>query len=330
MTVHPGSTPADESRSPGPAGSGASRPGIVPPRAPESGGGPGRPADAPRPAATGSGGAPATGSGAAPPAAGAGAGGERPPGGQAAGPAGDSRAAEAKAARRPWWAALALGAAGLAVLIALAALVLSFRANAVAERAAARVGAPPPAGAPSSVASPAPTSDPPSEPAGEESGPSSPAPLEDAPLNPQTVYERAYVTQTLRLQVPDSCSAMRADLDEPRAAVSEDRADLVLQGPCSGGDTLRLQVAEGGGGSTVTDTSAGALTAVECDDRIRKAPLATGAFVPVQPGVVLCVATSPAAAQQQGHERRMAVVEVKAVGRDGTVAIEVRAWKIPS
>ncbi|HET8659096.1 MAG TPA: hypothetical protein VFM55_08880 [Micromonosporaceae bacterium] len=142
------------------------------------------------------------------------------------------------------------------------------------------------------------------------------------PLNPQTQYTVAYEKQELRL-LTGSCSYMYIDLDEPRVGVSS-TSDLRFQGSCSSNpSTLRVDEATAATAETAT------LTPQDCAERIRTGPLGEDASVPVRQGVVMCIVTSRTEAQTQGISQKMVLLEVRAVGSDGTVNVMVTAWHIP-
>jgi hypothetical protein len=141
-------------------------------------------------------------------------------------------------------------------------------------------------------------------------------------LTQRTVYTPQYEKQTLTLKA--SCSSMYADLDEPRANVGSGDYDLMLKGPCGGG-TANLVL-----GNDVSGSQEGApnMTPQDCGDKIRTAPLGE-VPVPVNKGIVLCIATSFAAAQKRGDVRRMVRLEITGVSADGAVTLQLTAWNIP-
>lgn len=221
--------------------------------------------------------------------------------------------------RMPGLALLAAGAAGLALLLAVVSMLVSLRAISVADEArspAARQATPVQPAQPPDAAS-VPSTSPTSE--GSDTGQTP----EEPPLNPQTQYTVAYQKEELRL-LTGSCSSMSIDLDEPRVNVSSSVSDLQFTSSCSSGPpTLEVDEATAATAETAT------LTPNDCAQRIRTGPLGDNTTVPVRQGVVMCIVTSRANARTQGIPQKLVLLQVRAVGSDGTVNVLVTAWDIP-
>jgi hypothetical protein len=141
-------------------------------------------------------------------------------------------------------------------------------------------------------------------------------------INPSAQFTPAYqLQQPLQLRPGDRCGTIYVDLDEPRVNVGND-GDLSLTS-CNSRQTLDF------GNSTASIAGSAGVTPNECAESIRTSALSSDAHQPVQPGLVLCVATSRAAALDKGITRKIAVVVVKAVASDLTVTLVVSAWNIP-
>jgi hypothetical protein len=228
-------------------------------------------------------------------------------------------------AKRSRGAVLALGVAALALAVAVISLVVAWRAvdQAGDAKQLALVGesgqeAPAtqaPAAAPETITQAPPATDAPIEPA--PSGTAAP------PLNEQTVYKPKYEKQSLTLKA--RCSYhMYADLDEPRANVSESGYDVALTGECATEPGF-LRLGQGVEGST---SGAAGMTPHDCAERIRTSPLGD-ASIPARQGTVVCLTTSFAEAQALGENQRLVLFEITGVADDGAVTIKSTAWDIP-
>ncbi|MBN1170879.1 MAG: hypothetical protein JXA67_01790 [Micromonosporaceae bacterium] len=139
-------------------------------------------------------------------------------------------------------------------------------------------------------------------------------------LDPQTVYKVKYEKQSLTLKP----NPMYADLDEPRANVDPNDYDIGLYRDTSGvAPYFRL-----GEDVQAGEASAAAMTPQDCADRIRTAPVGQ-APIPARSGAVLCVMTSYESALKRGDVQRMVLLEVTGVGADDAVTIQLTAWNIP-
>jgi hypothetical protein len=141
-------------------------------------------------------------------------------------------------------------------------------------------------------------------------------------IDPRADFTVVYQQQELQLPNPGSYNSVYVDLDEPRVGV-RNNYDITLTGS---GDRMYFQLPDDVMSSSVGVPS---VTPKECAEKIRTAPLADDATVPPKAGVVLCIATSLDDAAKQGITRKMVVLQVRAVGADGTVNILVSAWAIP-
>lgn len=220
---------------------------------------------------------------------------------------------------------LALGVATVALLVALAAVAAAVTALRRAEEAQRQAQA---------VAGSAEPDAPPPAPPGDAPAPADPSPTEagdpivsgeEQPLNPEAAFKLKYDKETLTLRV-GCTSSLYIDLDDPRVGVSQNNADLIFRAKCDN-EAATLKLGTDVAGATVDD--GGAPSPGDCAKRIQVARIGPGIDIPVQPGVVLCMSTSEAAARAQGLTQKLVVVQVKAVGRDGTVTVEATAWDVP-
>lgn len=229
--------------------------------------------------------------------------------------------------------AVVLGAAALAVLLALVSVLISWRAldqaNDARDIALSRA---PGASGPAGPSQPAESSDPPPAPTGEPpgSGPHDPTVEPENPgFDEKTQYTVAYEKQDLTLERSCESSARRnIDLDEPRVNVGTNLNDLSFRSKCAGEAAATFLLPNEVVGASADAPST---TPNECARRIRTAPLGDDVPVPLQQGVVLCVVTSLPAANDIGISRKMVVVEVRAISEiRGSVVIRVSAWNIPA
>jgi hypothetical protein len=214
-------------------------------------------------------------------------------------------------------------AAGLALLVAVVSMVVSWRAldQAQVARDIANAGGGGPAGpAPTSRAEPTDDGGPP---ATEPAAPLDPAITPGEPeLNERTDYRLAYEKKTLRLRA--NCNrGMLVDLDRPEVGV--DQQELAFNGVCPG-DPATLTLANGVRGSESPRPSP---SPADCNELIITGPIPNDTPIPVRQGVVLCLRTSFTAAQQQGISWKMVVLEIVGVGADSATTVSVTAWDIP-
>src|SRR6266508_408684 len=200
------------------------------------------------------------------------------------------------------WSVLAFGLAALAMAVALVATLVAGRTTTGPDNG--------PAAAPATTAATAKPADQPG-----------PTPT-SGQINPSADFTVVYQQQELQLQSGSSCGTVYIDLDEPRVGVRENY-DLTFY-DCS--NQAYFQLADHVVGSSVSSPTA---TPKDCAEKIRTAPLAEDQRVPPTNRVVLCIATSLADAVKQGITQKMAVLQVRAVGTDGTVNVLVSAWSIP-
>lgn len=131
-------------------------------------------------------------------------------------------------------------------------------------------------------------------------------------------YRVVYAKEPLRLQL--SCAAvLHLDLDEPRADVAENLADLRYEGGC-GARPPRLSIGAGAAAASIrasADTDAGG-----CDRAVRTSPLGRGLQVTVQKDTALCVLTAEVPAE-------LVLVEIIDVGGSGTADLRATSWQVP-
>jgi hypothetical protein len=230
---------------------------------------------------------------------------------------------------------LAVGAAGVAVLLALVSIVIALRAGDRAQHAqdradavlAGAVGRSQGGGgnaqqtsSPTTAATATQSTDgsAPTD-AASTVGPVGP------PTDPAANYTKAYDKQNLDLQA--ACSAtVYIDLDEPRVGVSSAKNDLMLYRNCSDQAAI-FQLPADVVGST---SDSPGLTPQDCADKNRKSPIGENLGVPAKKGVVMCIATSLGKAREQGLKQKVALLEVNAEGKDGKVSVTVTAWNVPN
>ncbi|GIF12082.1 hypothetical protein [Actinoplanes teichomyceticus] len=226
--------------------------------------------------------------------------------------------------RSGWTAVLA----GLALLLAAVAVVLSWHANSVAGDAAARADklaarAAPPSGPAVTV--------PPPDPVQSTTAPVDPGqPSESAegsppPLGPETQFDQFYIETAL--EIPGPCNgAVYIDLDKPRVQVDPAIAELSYHNPCTAGNTPYLTLQPGVEG---TSYDSEAVKPSDCVTRIAVRPLAKEGRLPAVQGDVYCLLTSDSDAQRIGIPRKMVVVSVTGLGKADALALQATAWNIP-
>lgn len=108
------------------------------------------------------------------------------------------------------------------------------------------------------------------------------------PAAPGESFPVSYAQEPLRVQV--GCSAVLfVDLDEPRANAGEQVSDLRYDSRC-GDQPPHLTLGPGAAGGSQAPNSD--IDAAGCERAIRTSPLGPGATVEVRKGVVLCVLTA--------------------------------------
>lgn len=226
---------------------------------------------------------------------------------------------------------LAVGVSLLALVIAVGSAVFAWRAIDQAKDAKAIVLAGGDRGSgtgpePTATAVVLPEPPPPSGPAGDPtSAPGGPQGTVPPTLGEFTVYEGKYNEQDLTLRF-DSNYGNAVDLDEPRVAVDDGTAEFDYR--TSSGSTFAQPILEFEDGVEVSEATNPAVPPKECAERIRTARLVPPR-IPVRKGLVLCVQTSFAKAQERGEPWRMVRLEVTDVAEDKTTTIRVTAWNIP-
>lgn len=224
---------------------------------------------------------------------------------------------------------LALGVAGLALLLALGSAIFAWRAIDQAQDAkdiALRSG---PAVSASATGEPdggaqTPTSSAPTEAGGTTPDDTPRSPGEAPALNERTVYRPSYQKEPLVLKAACSYS-MYADLDEPRTRNDATGADVRFTRGC-GNEPSTLRLEDGVEG---TDAAAAGMTPQECADKIRTALIGEDQRIPVRKGTTICVTTDYAYAKAHGDPWRMTLIEVVGVGNDGSTTLQVTGWDIP-
>jgi hypothetical protein len=219
------------------------------------------------------------------------------------------------AAARPRRTARARAAFVLSAL----ALVLAVTALGLAWRAVERPGRAAPA--PGAEGSDGPAAEPGPADAAGKAAPAAPDAVAPPALDGRTVFTAEYVMQPLVLTARCG-SEMYADLDEPRGNVEYDGADLQFVRGCTATDPSVLGLGDDVDGSVAGTPT---MTPQDCIEKIRIAPVGD-ATIPVHKGVALCLTTSYAAAQARGESWRVVLLVVTAVADDGAVTLEVTAW----
>ncbi|MCW3845146.1 hypothetical protein ONA70_34270 [Micromonospora yasonensis] len=265
--------------------------------------------------------------GASPPPAGAAAPpGPGVPGRPAASPPAGGVSGRPAAAPRPagqGLTLLALGVAGLALLLAFGSAVFAWRAIDQAEDAKAIALQPGAAAGPSATggqpATSAPTS---ADSATPEDTPRSPG---EAPaLDARTNYRPRYEKESLVLKA-NCADSMYADVDEARAQNDSNGADIRFTRGC-GNEPSTLRLEDGVEG---TDVATSGMRPQECADKIRTALIAENQAVPVRKGTAICITTDYGDAKAHGRPWRMALIEVVGVANDGAATLQVTGWDIP-
>ncbi|WP_140158024.1 hypothetical protein [Micromonospora sp. NBS 11-29] len=224
---------------------------------------------------------------------------------------------------------LALGVAGLALLLALGSAIFAWRAIDQAKDAKDIALRSEPAAGPTAGSEPGGGTQPPASSAPTETGGTTPddtprSPGEAPALNERTVYRPSYQKEPLVLQAACSYS-MYADLDEPRTRNDSTGADIRYTRGC-GNEPSTLRLEEGVDG---TDAAAAGMTPQECANKIRTALIGEDQRIPVRKGTTICVTTDYAYAKAHGDPWRMALIEVVGVGNDGSTTLQVTGWEIP-
>jgi hypothetical protein len=211
----------------------------------------------------------------------------------------------------------------LALVIAVVAALLAWRANSRAGEALDKLAPPPPttaASAPGLTPTTASTSQPAAtdEPTGGATGGAPPE------LSPQTKYTVKYTDQPLRIAAECGVS-VNVDLDEPRVQVDSEIAEFSYFNSCGSNPgpyiTFKPEV-----DGTEADTDS--MQPTDCGDRIRTSPLPTGNH-PVRKGQLYCITTSWSAAQGSARTWKMATFLVTGIGQDGALTVKASAWDIP-
>lgn len=222
---------------------------------------------------------------------------------------------------------LALGVAGLALLLAFGSAIFAWRAidqakdaKEIALKPGAAAGTPviggsnggdPTNAAPTSADSAAPQDTPRS-------------PGEKPPLDARTDYQARYEKESLILKA-DCANSMYADVDVPRAQNDSNGADFRFTRGCGNeASTLRLE-----DGVEGTDVATSGMRPQECADKIRTALIGEDQPIPVRKGTAICITTDYGDAKAHGRPWRMALIEVVGVANDGATTVQVTGWDIP-
>ncbi|HWS36648.1 MAG TPA: hypothetical protein VN408_28415 [Actinoplanes sp.] len=131
-------------------------------------------------------------------------------------------------------------------------------------------------------------------------------------------YPVSYAKESLRLDL--ACAAViHLDLDEPRADVAENLADLRFESRC-GDEPPKLSLGAGAaaGSRQVSSDS----DAAGCDRAIRTGPLGRGLQIEARSGSALCVLTAATPAE-------LVLVEIIDVGGSGTAGLRATSWQVP-
>jgi hypothetical protein len=145
-------------------------------------------------------------------------------------------------------------------------------------------------------------------------------------INPSAEFTPAYqLAKQLQLRPgTSSCVSLYVDLDEPRVNVDENISEFYLDA-CGDSESLNFET-----DTTVSVAPGPNTTPNECAESIQTSAMASGARIPVQQNVVLCVVTSFSVAARKGITRKIALIVIKALGADRTVTMQVSAWNIPA
>jgi hypothetical protein len=226
----------------------------------------------------------------------------------------------------------------LALVLSIGAAGLALVAVGLASGANDRIGTlltGPLAGDPAR-SSPAPTAENPAgtNPAGTNPAGTNPAGTNPASTNPAGTsrayhdlaggYTVRYTAEDLHLQTA-RCRTVAIDLDEPRVGADGATTDLAVTGECGHPPAFEVPAGVAAARVHAADTSPST-----CAERIRRAPLSPDIPLPVRAGTVLCAATSPDAARAYGLSRKIVVLTVRAVSKDGLVSVRVAAWNAPA
>ncbi|MEU4240616.1 hypothetical protein [Actinoplanes sp. NPDC026619] len=214
------------------------------------------------------------------------------------------------------------GAAGVAVLLALVAVVLAWRANGRANDALEKASAPivvQPTTQPPTVTPP--TTEPTTAPTGTETTTDG---TEAPTLSPETKYAEKYTGEDLKVAMTDCSGSVDVDLDEPRVRAENTDREFTLISPCSGRGP-RMELLDGVQGAAAKSD---AVKPNECAELIRTGPLPAGVQA-LRTGQVYCINTSLDTARTKAITWKMIVLTVTATANDGTVTFKASAWDIP-
>jgi hypothetical protein len=139
-------------------------------------------------------------------------------------------------------------------------------------------------------------------------------------IEPTALYRVRYQGQHLRIPIVRTTSNYDyndyIDLDEPRVGVIQDGADLWLSDTGSfSSDLPRAEV------------DSPNMSAQDCAQDIRTAPLT--ADVAASKGLNLCFLTDLGAASAEGITQKIVLLSVNSISRDDTVNVTVTAWDVP-
>lgn len=209
---------------------------------------------------------------------------------------------------------LALFMALVAVVVSLFALSRTGDSDGTPGAAPTSTAAPPtPTDVPTDLPTPDPaldptsTTDPSVEPTSEPT---------DGP-DPAGVYAPAYQREPLRLQPSGN---RYVDLDEPSGNSTSTAAELTYAGLISAWKLEFRQVA-------LAEVRSPTTTANDCALQLRRAPI-DSEFAPSK-GQRVCVLTSANAAANQGIRQKIVLLQVDSIGSDGVLNLTLTAWVVP-
>jgi hypothetical protein len=210
----------------------------------------------------------------------------------------------------------------LAVLLALGAVMLAWRANGRANEAYDKASA---AGVAPSQATAQPTEPPTTVPATEPTVEPTPDDTSTPTLDAQTKFTVKYAGKSLRISTSECASPTNIDLDEPRVGVEVVAREIRLGPPCGTvGYTISLNA-----GVDASRANSPDVQPAECADLIQLSPVTQDAPQPLRTGQVYCLTTSRDTAKTTANTWKMIVLQVTAIAADGTVTFKASAWDIP-
>ena len=217
---------------------------------------------------------------------------------------------------------LALGTAGIALVVALFSVLVSAVAlhrssntHTVAAGSAARPsvsptdtsGGDPPTSAQTSTDNPV------------VSTTDASVPTDSETIDPKADYTIAYRGERLRIQ--PTCGSRYVDLDEPRVGTGSGNSELSYSN-CSG-----RQLDNTSGVAAVAQVTSPDASPGDCAEAIRTAPI--NLPIPPSAGLNLCVVTSNSEAIAEGISQKVVLLTIDSIAEDDTLDVTVSAWEIP-